>query len=181
MLEVLAALMISFAFLMGTLNALAITALMQVKAERQAQAMYWIQRDLESVRAESTSSSLTGICTATTFAGSYAESLQNAINSNTAMTVTNPVTLDTTTPPVQTQVVSPSQRLLVNRPYRLVRVINRANDNPNVFKVSYYVGEPDDNQTTYTPTASPPVIPRIKTDGQIASLYTEILPTKAIC
>lgn len=51
MLEVLVALMAAFFFLMGTMNAMVIAAVMQVKAERQAQGLYWIQQDLESVRA----------------------------------------------------------------------------------------------------------------------------------
>ncbi|MFN9174296.1 MAG: hypothetical protein ACK58N_07220 [Synechocystis sp.] len=51
MFEVLIALMISFLFLTGTLNAMVISAVFQVKAERQAQASYWIQEDLEEARA----------------------------------------------------------------------------------------------------------------------------------
>lgn len=60
MLEVLVALMISFAFLMGTMNAMVIAAVMQVKAERQAQALYWIQQDLETVKASS--ATFSGTC-----------------------------------------------------------------------------------------------------------------------
>ncbi|MFN5514318.1 MAG: hypothetical protein ACK5CA_06115 [Cyanobacteriota bacterium] len=51
MLEVLVALFAAFFFLMGTMNAMVVAAVMQVKAERQAQGLYWIQQDLEAVRA----------------------------------------------------------------------------------------------------------------------------------
>ncbi|UAJ74502.1 prepilin-type N-terminal cleavage/methylation domain-containing protein [Synechocystis sp. PCC 7339] len=51
MFEVLIALMISFLFLTGTLNAMVMATVMRVKAERQAQAGYWIKEDLERVRA----------------------------------------------------------------------------------------------------------------------------------
>lgn len=51
MFEVLIALMISFLFLTGTLNSMVIATAMRVKAERQAQANYWIKEDLEQVRA----------------------------------------------------------------------------------------------------------------------------------
>ncbi|UOO10538.1 MULTISPECIES: type II secretion system protein J [unclassified Synechocystis] len=51
MFEVLIALMISFLFLTGTLNAMVMATVMRVKAEREAQAGYWIKEDLEQVRA----------------------------------------------------------------------------------------------------------------------------------
>lgn len=51
MFEVLIALMISFLFLTGTLNAMVMATVMRVRAERQAQAGYWIKEDLEQVRA----------------------------------------------------------------------------------------------------------------------------------
>ncbi|WP_242018142.1 prepilin-type N-terminal cleavage/methylation domain-containing protein [Synechocystis sp. FACHB-383] len=51
MFEVLIALMISFLFLTGTLNAMVMATVMRVKAERQAEAGYWIREDLERVRA----------------------------------------------------------------------------------------------------------------------------------
>lgn len=51
MFEVLIALMISFLFLTGTLNAMVMATVMRVRAERQAQASFWIKEDLEVVRA----------------------------------------------------------------------------------------------------------------------------------
>ncbi|MBE9176418.1 prepilin-type N-terminal cleavage/methylation domain-containing protein [Synechocystis salina LEGE 06155] len=52
MFEVLIALMISFLFLTGTLNAMVMATVMRVKAERQAQAGYWIKEDLERIRSD---------------------------------------------------------------------------------------------------------------------------------
>ncbi|MEY2985617.1 MAG: hypothetical protein RLZZ568_2234 [Cyanobacteriota bacterium] len=49
--EVSVALMMSILFLTGTLNAMVVATIFQVKAERQAQASDWIQEDLEEVRA----------------------------------------------------------------------------------------------------------------------------------
>ncbi|WP_228016916.1 MULTISPECIES: type IV pilus modification PilV family protein [Synechocystis] len=52
MFEVLIALMISFLFLTGTLNTMVMATVMRVKAERQAEAGYWIKEDLERVRSD---------------------------------------------------------------------------------------------------------------------------------
>lgn len=49
--EVTIAILISSAFLMGTLQAMTINAVMQINAERQAQANFWIQQDIERLQA----------------------------------------------------------------------------------------------------------------------------------
>ncbi|MEA5535961.1 prepilin-type N-terminal cleavage/methylation domain-containing protein [Crocosphaera sp. XPORK-15E] len=58
LLEVLVAILVSSAFLMGTLQAMTINTVMQVKAERQAQANFWIQEDLEKLQAEASAMTL---------------------------------------------------------------------------------------------------------------------------
>jgi prepilin-type N-terminal cleavage/methylation domain-containing protein len=65
MFEVLIALMISFLFLTGTLNAMVMATVMRVRAERQAQAGYWIKEDLERVRSDAAAFSDTSNCTNT--------------------------------------------------------------------------------------------------------------------
>lgn len=65
MFEVLIALMISFLFLTGTLNAMVMATVMRVEAEREAQAGYWIKEDLENVRADAAAFSDTSNCTNT--------------------------------------------------------------------------------------------------------------------
>jgi len=62
MFEVLVALMMSFLFLTGTLNAMVVSTIFQVRAERQAQANYWIQEDLEGVRAAAANYTVTTGC-----------------------------------------------------------------------------------------------------------------------
>ncbi|MGK7938702.1 MAG: hypothetical protein AB4062_00790 [Crocosphaera sp.] len=49
--EVTIAILISSAFLMGTLQAMTINAMMQINSERQAQANFWIQQDIEQLQA----------------------------------------------------------------------------------------------------------------------------------
>jgi len=50
MLEVIIAILTIAAFLTGTLQLMAFTALYKVRAERQAQANFWIQEDFEDVK-----------------------------------------------------------------------------------------------------------------------------------
>ncbi len=49
--EVSIAILISSAFLMGTLQAMTINAVMQINSERKAQANFWIQQDIEKLQA----------------------------------------------------------------------------------------------------------------------------------
>ena len=51
MLEVLVAMMVVFLTFMTSLNGLLYAAMFQVKADRQAKAVYWIQQDVENVKA----------------------------------------------------------------------------------------------------------------------------------
>lgn len=50
MLEVIIAILTITAFLTGTLQLMAVNALYKVRAERQAQANFWIQEDFEDVK-----------------------------------------------------------------------------------------------------------------------------------
>jgi len=50
MLEVMIAILTITAFSIGTLQLMAFTALYKVRAERQAQANFWIQEDFEDVK-----------------------------------------------------------------------------------------------------------------------------------
>ncbi|MDJ0507669.1 MAG: hypothetical protein QNJ64_00200 [Crocosphaera sp.] len=49
--EVTISILISSAFLMGTLQAMTINAVMQIKSERKAKANFWIQQDIEQLQA----------------------------------------------------------------------------------------------------------------------------------
>ena len=93
MLEVLVAMMVVFLTFMTSLNGLLYATLFQVKAERQAQATYWIQQDLESVKAAAASSTVVPPdptkCNKTSFADSHAGVFLNALN-GTTYTATTP-------------------------------------------------------------------------------------------
>lgn len=126
MLEVLAALMISFAFLMGALNGITMAVWMQVKAERQAQANYWIQQDLENVKylAGTQTADPTNRCNKP-FSSSYAGALQTTLGASTTLT-----------------------KALANKSYQLIRTTGGSNSNPQLLTISYTVREPNDNTRT---------------------------------
>ncbi|MDJ0602052.1 MAG: hypothetical protein QNJ37_24830 [Crocosphaera sp.] len=64
--EVTIAILVSSAFLMGTLQAMTINAVMQVKAERQAQATFVIQEDIERLQATASAMDIDYIQTSAT-------------------------------------------------------------------------------------------------------------------
>lgn len=112
MFEVLVALMMSFLFLAGSLNAMVVSAIFQVKAERQAQAGYWIQEDLEQVRALAANFTSTTNCTTNTVATDF--------NTNGLSGLTNNPT-----------------RTFLGRTYTLTRT---RTPSANVLQISYSVG-----------------------------------------
>ena len=201
MLEVLAALMISFAFLMGALNGITMAVWMQVKAERQAQANYWIQQDLERVRSEaanlpasSTTSptyTASSACTGNFSAGtSYGRLLLDKLGATaTGITTTSPALITITSPEPgsrQTQIVKTdeasttfvtnSTKKFSGKEYRLVRVAEGYDSNPQVLRLTYKVGIPTDSTSDAD---------RIQDDTPtntsiIATLYTEIIPSAAM-
>jgi prepilin-type N-terminal cleavage/methylation domain-containing protein len=203
MLEVLAALMISFAFLMGALNGITMAVWMQVKAERQAQANYWIQQDLERVRSEAanlpasskTSPTYTALsaCTGDFSAGtssSYGRLLLDKLGATaTGITTTSPALITITSPELgsrQTQIVKTdeasttfvtnSTKKFSGKEYRLVRVAEGYDSNPQVLRLTYKVGIPTDSTSDAD---------RIQDDTPtntsiIATLYTEIIPSAAM-
>lgn len=158
MLEVLAALMISFAFLMGALNGITMAVWMQVKAERQAQANYWIQQDLENVKSlAATQATDTTKCTSV-FSTSYAGALQTQIQS---VIVGSSISYITSGNTVTTTSTSP----LVNKSYQLVRITRESNtipSTPQLLTITYTVQELNDSTRT------------------LATLYTEIIPAPAM-
>ena len=114
MFEVLVALMMSFLFLTGTLNAMVASTIFQVRAERQAQAGYWIQEDLEEIRALAANytTTPTANCTNSTVATDF---------------YTSGLTSLTATP----------SRTIVGRTYTLTRT---RTPNSNVLQIAYSVG-----------------------------------------
>lgn len=69
MLEVLVAILAITAFLAGTLQLIAVNVLYKVKAEREAQANFWIQEDLEQVKSESAQLKNVRFCSSGSYTG----------------------------------------------------------------------------------------------------------------
>ena len=143
MLEVLAALMMSFAFLMGALNGIVITAWMQVKAERQAQANYWIQQDLENIQsAAANQTTNTAQCTSV-FNTSYAGALRNTLLGSTSTAASASQTFS---------------KSLVNKSYTLTRTMGGSNSSPQILTLQYTVRNASDTSdlaTLYTEVIPP--------------------------
>ncbi|GBF78949.1 type IV pilus modification PilV family protein [Aphanothece sacrum] len=59
--EVLVSILVTSAFIMGTLQAMAINAILQVKAERESQANFWVQEDVEMVQAVASNATLSNL------------------------------------------------------------------------------------------------------------------------
>lgn len=180
MFEVLVAILVSSAFVLGTLQAMVINAVLQVRAERKAQASFWIQEDLEFVKAQAEGLNKDFL---------MAENLRDSANNPSFPTYCRSGgrnwystgfadklrdTIGTANATVQIA----AERQLVNKPYRLVRVINEDITSSNVLKITYRVGEPfngsgsdtnrdlirdNDNRGTYT----------------IATVYAEVIASGA--
>ena len=175
MAEVLIAILAAFAFLLGALQALSIQAVVKVRAEREAQATYWIQQDLESVKAAATDvadDTFISRCGVTTYFKGFAYKLRDNLFNNldgggnpldaskpqytsiTASPSSNPniqvvstnLTLDDSSRPLNNN----SQINNNSQTYRLVRIINPDTNNVNVLKITYRVGLPRTDTTEKT-------------------------------
>jgi len=124
MLEVLVAMMVVFLTFMTSLNGLLYAAMFQVKADRQAKAVYWIQQDLENVRslaaAQATDSAkCTAVFGTTT---SYAGALE-----------------------AQVDAITPGSKTLFGKDYTMTRTTTGSNTNSQILTISYSVGETSDS------------------------------------
>lgn len=189
LLEVLVATMVVFFTIMGALNGVLYAAIFQIKAERQAQASFWIQQDLEQVKAIAATLPTNNAQCTPTFTTSYAGNLQTTLASNTAITATSPTAVSVTGPPAgrtQTQIVRTSEpsttfttnttRAILGREYRLARVTEGYDSSPQVLRLTYRVGLPTDSTSDTD---------RIQDDttnntSTLATLYTEIIPAAAL-
>jgi Tfp pilus assembly protein PilV len=134
MLEVLVAMMVVFLTFMTALNGLLYATLFQVKAEKQAQATYWIQQDLENVKSIAAAQGTnTAQCTSV-FANSYAGALQTTLGATTTQT-----------------------KPLVNTSYTLTRATSGTNTNPQILTITYTVSNSSDISlaTLYTEVIPP--------------------------
>lgn len=166
MLEVLVAMMVVFLTFMTSLNGLLYATMFQVKAEKQAQAVYWIQQDLERVKSLAASASTAAIYTAppsgitacsgvgsantcvsgvTTYNNGFARRLEGNLDGSST----------------GTDVVAKTDNLL-GKSYNLIRNASGDDANPQVLKITYTVREANDSTKV------------------LATLYTEILPSAAL-
>jgi type II secretory pathway pseudopilin PulG len=208
MVEVLMATLAAFAFLLGTLQALALQAVVKVRAEREAQATFWIQKDIESVKAAAadvTDDSASSRCGATGYNSGFAFRLRQNLYGNlngdgTPLNAANPdqyftsIADTSTNPNIQ---VAPSRKL-VNKDYRLVRIINPDPNNVNILKITYRVGLPrtdsiEKNYANLLPVTTDPTLYintytnldqlQNNTPGNpsiLAEQYVEVIPSAAI-
>jgi prepilin-type N-terminal cleavage/methylation domain-containing protein len=151
--EVLIAILIASTFLLGALQALALQAVVKVRAERKAQATFWIQKDIESIQAaaadvvDDTNSSR---CRATTYDNGFAFKLRDNLFNNKDGTGTAfdtskvpPFTLDSKITGIKNPNIQVADRRTIVGDkifYRLVRVINPDANNVNILKITYRVG-----------------------------------------
>jgi hypothetical protein len=130
MLEVIIAILTIAAFSTGTLQLMAFTALYKVRAERQAQANFWIQEDFEDVKYlastldDSSSYVSPDVCTQ-----GYATALRRQL------TATPPPTT-----PIPTEKLV-ATRTIVGKNYSLFRTFNITNQsaNPHRLRIDYRV------------------------------------------
>lgn len=157
LIEVLAGIITATAFVLITTQAIAISALYRVRAQRESLAWQWIQEDFEEeVKFEASQLGyLTSRCgvrdndgnyTAPTSANGYAQALITSIGGTT--TVESPV--------------------LLNKAHTATRTLGVKNDAPfTVMTVSYEVRDPD-MDTVANPAGK-----------VIADFYTEVIPDAA--
>ncbi|TRV42765.1 MAG: type 4 pilin [Microcystis panniformis Mp_MB_F_20051200_S9] len=133
MLEVMIAILTIAAFLTGTLQLMAFTALYKVRSERQAQANFWIQEDFEDVKYLAStldnSSSYVSPDVCTNISQGYATALRRQLTA----------TLPPTTPIPTEQLVG--TRPFVRKNYSLYRTFNITNQsaNPHRLRIDYRV------------------------------------------
>ena len=166
MLEVLVAMMVVFLTFMTSLNGLLYAAMFQVKADRQAKAVYWIQQDVERVKSLAASASTSTIYTSppsgitacsgtgnantcfagvTTYNNGFARRLEGNLDGSSSGTN---ITVGT--------------QEFFGKSYQMVRNATGTDTNPQVLTINYTVREADD------------------TTKVLATLYTEILPAAAL-
>ena len=134
MLEVMIAIFTITAFLTGTLQLMAFTALYKVRSERQAQANFWIQEDFEDVKflastldVNSTPANPNVSADVCTGNEGYATALRRQLTATP---------LPTTPIPTDQLVAT---REIVRKNYSLYRTFNITSANPHRLRIDYRV------------------------------------------
>ncbi|MBE9071863.1 type 4 pilin [Microcystis sp. LEGE 08355] len=135
MLEVIIAILVITAFLTGTLQLMAVNALYKVRAERQAQANFWIQEDFEDVKYLASTLDVTSspsyvspdVCR--NINQGYGTALRRRLTNTPLTTITIPTAQELPT------------RTIVGKNYSLARTFNITEqlDNPHRLRIDYQV------------------------------------------
>jgi Tfp pilus assembly protein PilV len=157
MLEVLVAMMVVFLTFMTSLNGLLYAAMFQVKGDRQAQAVYWIQQDVEQIKslaastasppayttaATCTTATPSSCCTTTVSSGTVTGGFANALRTSSSLPTL-------------------ASKTFFGKDYTMTRTPSVSSTNPQVLIINYTVRNASDT-------------------SDLATLYTEILPAAAL-
>jgi Tfp pilus assembly protein PilV len=167
MLEVLVAMMVVFLTFMTSLNGLLYAAMFQVKADRQANAVYWIQQDVEQIKSiaasttnppiyangntQTCNNTTSNCCTTTVLSGTVTGGFANALRLSTllpSLTITTPANPN-------------NPKTFFGKDYTMTRTFSVSSTKPQVLNISYTVRNASDT-------------------SNLATLYTEILPAAAL-
>ena len=127
MLEVLVAMMVVFLTFMTSLNGLLYAAMFQVKADRQAKAVYWIQQDLEDIRSKAAAQTTDSSRCTTVFSTSYAGLLKTTVDGTT-----------------------PGSKTFFGKDYTMTRTTGGSNTNAQILTISYTVSNASDTSSLAT-------------------------------
>ncbi len=147
MVEVLIAILVSSAFVMGALQAMAIDAFFRVKAQQKAQANFWIQEELETVRAEAAALDDESKCNASTAANGYAGLLETTLEAKPEL-------------PSKSYKHIPQDS---KKKFNLVPEYTSEDSNPDMLKINYKVID-EDNPDESIATQYAEVIPNAAFD-----------------
>lgn len=127
--EILVGIIMATIFVLITSQAIAISAVFRVRAQREAEAVNWIQEDLENIKFASLGN-LTATCDATTTTAGYGQTLINNVTANYPLT---------------------SSRTLLNKSYSMSRTLAVYNSAPfRLMTVSYSVSDPESGKVIST-------------------------------
>ncbi|MFN6248081.1 type 4 pilin, partial [Microcystis sp.] len=132
MLEVMIAILTITAFSIGTLQLMAFTALYKVRAERQAQANFWIQEDFEDVKFLASTLDVNS----TPANPNVSADVCTNISQGYATALRRQLTAPTTPIPTEQLV---GTRPFVRKNYSLYRTFNITSTNPHRLRIDYRV------------------------------------------
>lgn len=157
LIEVLAGILMATAFVLVAVQAIAISAVYRVRAQRESEALQWIQEDFENIKFGSLAP-LTATCNATTTIAGYGLALKTYTESTAFY---NSIAPDPNGDGDNNRLT----RNLLNKSYLMNRDTDVYNVAPyNTMTVSYSISDPESD-----PNAERP----------IASFYTEVIPDAA--